>query len=43
MKEKYYESFKSTTANEMGCDVQHVPDVTYNYKEFQEPLIGEDY
>ena len=33
---------KSANENSLGCTIPLVPDVTYNYKNFQEPLIGED-
>ena len=33
---------KSAKENSLGRTMQLVPDVTYNYKEFREPLVGED-
>ena len=33
---------KPANNNISGCSLRLVPDVTYNYKEFREPLVGED-
>ena len=43
VKEIYQKVFaKSTNENSLNYGTQQIPDVTYNYKEFREPLIGEN-